>query len=97
MKESKVQSQLVKDLTKRGWAVLRLHPTELHIPNDKRVRKNGLPDLLAFKPKGMVFIEVKRTGCYFDPLQYVFSKILGGFGIRSVIYREGDDIDDLLG
>lgn len=96
MKESKVQSQLIKELSKRGWAVLRLHPTELHIPNDKRVRKNGLPDLLAFKPQRIVFIEVKRAGGTFDPLQYVFSKILISFGIRSIIYKDGDDIDELL-
>lgn len=96
MRESKVQSQLIKELTKRGWAVLRLHPTELHIPNDKKVRKNGLPDLLAFNSKGMIFIEVKRSGQTFDPLQHIFSKILAGFGIRSVLYREGDDIDEIL-
>ena len=94
--ESKVQSKLIEELNDRGWAVLRLHPSELHIPNDKRVRKNGLPDLVAFKPSGLIFIEVKRKGETFEPLQYVFSKILKKFGVKSTIYREGDCVDSLV-
>ena len=94
--ESSVQSNLIKELNDRGWAVLRLHPSELHIPDDKKVRKNGLPDLVAFKTKGIIFIEVKRTGETFEPLQYVFSKILRKFGVKSTIYRGGDDVDQML-
>ena len=94
--ESKVQSKLIEELNDRGYAVLRLHPSELHIPNDKKVRKNGLPDLVAFRSNRLIFIEVKRKGETFEPLQYVFSKILKRFGVMSTIYRDGDDIDKLL-
>ena len=94
--ESKVQSKLIEDLNDRGWAVLRLHPSELHIPGDKKVRKNGLPDLVAFKVGDIIFIEVKRKGENFEPLQYVFSKILKKFGIKSVVYRDGDDVDKVI-
>ena len=94
--ESKVQSELIKELNDLGWAVLRLHPTGLHIPDQRKVMKNGLPDLLAFKKKSVAFIEVKRKGGTFDPLQYVFSKLLKKFGVKSVIYRDGDNVEKLL-
>ena len=94
--ESKVQSKLIDELNELGWAVLRLQPTALYIPKKNKVMKNGLPDLLTFKKKSLVFIEVKRKGGTLDPLQYVFGKILKKFGVRSVIYRDGDDIEKLL-
>lgn len=94
--ESKVQSNLIEELNKLGWAVLRLQPTGLHLPNQSKVMKNGLPDLLAFKKRAFVFVEVKRGGGTYDPLQYIFRKILKGFGVRSVIYRAGEDIELMM-
>lgn len=96
MTESKVQSKLIKDLNDRGYAVLRLTPSDLHFPGGKKVMKNGLPDLLAFKKNRIIFVEVKRKNKTFKPLQYVFSKILITFGVKSVLYREGDDLDSLI-
>ena len=96
MLESKVQRKLIEALNDRGYAVLRLHPSELHFPNNKKVMRNGLPDLMAFKKRKLVFIEVKRKGETFEPIQYVFSKMLRVFGIKSIVFRDGDDIDKLL-
>ena len=94
--ESKVQSALIEKLNDLGWAVLRLHPTGLYIPKQTKVMKNGLPDLIAFKKKSFAFIEVKRGGETYKPLQYIFAKLLRKFGVKSVIYRDGDDIEKLL-
>ncbi len=96
MLESKVQRNLIDHLNDLGWAVLRLHPSELHIPGKKKVMKNGLPDILAFKKGQLVFIEVKRKGKTFEPLQYIFAKALKRFGVKSLVYRDGDDIVALL-
>ena len=96
MLESKVQSNLIKELNLRGWAVLRLHPSELHLPTQTKVMKNGLPDLVAFKKGSLIFIEVKRKGKTFEPLQYVFSKLLKRFGVKATVFADGDSVDDLI-
>ena len=94
--ESKVQSELINQLNDRGWGVLRLHPSGLYLPDKKKVLTNGLPDLVAFKTGRLMFIEVKRKNKTYKPLQFVFMKILKKFGVDSVIYRDGDNVDDLV-
>lgn len=94
--ESKVQKKLIEALLELDWAVLRLHPSELRIPGKKSTMTNGLPDLVAFRKGHIAFIEVKRRNETYKPLQYVFAKLLRGFGVISIVYREGDDIVELL-
>ncbi len=47
--ESKIQSEIIKDLKKRGWIVVKAIMLSL----------NGFPDIMAFKNGETIFIEVK--------------------------------------
>ncbi len=57
--ESAIQRKIIKKLEKAGWFVLKIITSN----------KNGINDLIAFKNKKAVFIEVKRPGKEADELQ----------------------------
>lgn len=71
MKESKIQSDIIKALEKSGWLVVKIIQTN----------QNGWPDLMALRQGKAVFIEVKRPGNKARDLQqYRLDKIaLQGF------------------
>jgi Holliday junction resolvase len=59
MSESKIQSQIIKNLERDGYYVVKLIQTT----------KNGIPDLLAIKFGTAYFVEVKDLGEFPDKLQ----------------------------
>lgn len=59
MKESAIQSMIIKQLDSWGWMVVKLIQTNT----------NGIPDLMAMRNGKVVFIEVKRKGEEPEPLQ----------------------------
>ena len=100
MSESVVQSNLVSSLNELGWCVLRLNPTSLSFPDCERKYENGLPDLIAIKPKGLLcdvmMIEVKAKTGKTSPLQHLFHQACNKFGIKTIIFREGDNLNKYL-
>lgn len=59
MLESKIQSKIIKKLEAEGWYVIKLI----------RTNKNGIPDLIAFRDKEFMFIEVKQPNGVLSELQ----------------------------
>jgi hypothetical protein len=59
MKESQLQSKIIKDLELSGWYVNKVMKSQ----------KAGWPDLEAFKQSRAIFIETKTTGKTAKPLQ----------------------------
>jgi len=84
MRESLVQSKLIKQLEKDGYYVIKLIQTN----------KNGIPDVLAI-PKGsdVEFIEVKQKGKGPTKLQRYRIKELRKHGIIARVF-DGEYHDD---
>lgn len=59
MKESEIQSKIIKQLQAWDWLVVKLIQTNT----------NGIPDLMCMRNGKTVFIEVKREGEQPAPLQ----------------------------
>lgn len=59
MSEARIQSQIIKNLERGGWLVVKIIQTT----------KNGWPDLQAVRYGETVYIEVKDIGEKPDPLQ----------------------------
>jgi Holliday junction resolvase len=75
--ESKIQSNLIKELESKGYYVLKLSVTN----------KPGIPDLIALpKECSAIFIEVKQSGKKARELQKYRMKELFNHGIKSFIY-----------
>jgi len=78
MTEQQIQSKRIKELESQGYYVLKLIKTN----------KNGIPDLVAFKPNAEVlFSEVKRPTGKLSKLQEYRLKELEGYGFKTEVYR----------
>ena len=78
MTEQQIQSKRIKELESQGYYVLKLIKTN----------KNGIPDLVAFKPNAdVLFSEVKTPKGKVSKLQEYRLKELDGYGFRTEIYR----------
>jgi|TARA_R110000782_G_scaffold113221_3_gene203227 Holliday junction resolvase len=82
MTEQQIQSKRIKQLESEGYYVLKLIKTN----------KNGIPDLVAFKPNAdVLFSEVKRPTGVVSKLQEYRLKELEGYGFRTEVYRGEED------
>mgnify|MGYP003676588918 FL=1 len=78
MTEQQIQSKRIKELESQGYYVLKLIKTN----------KNGIPDLVAFKPNAdVLFSEVKKPTGKVSKLQEYRLKELDSYGFRTEIYR----------
>jgi len=78
MTEQQIQSKRIKELESQGYYVLKLIKTN----------KNGIPDLVAFKPNAdVLFSEVKRPTGKVSKLQEYRLKELDKYGFRTEVYR----------
>lgn len=78
MTEQQIQSKRIKELESQGYYVLKLIKTN----------KNGIPDLVAFKPNAdVLFSEVKKPTGKVSKLQEYRLKELESYGFRTEIYR----------
>lgn len=82
MRESEIQSKIIKRLEKEGWLVVKIITCTL----------NGWPDLQAHKNGRTVFIEVKAPGKKPAPLQEYRHKKLREQGFTVLVI---DDITNL--
>jgi Holliday junction resolvase len=71
MKESQIQSAIIKKLTAAGWYVVKLIQTN----------KNGIPDLVCHRDGKTVYLEIKQPGNDLEPLQWHRIKQLRKYGI----------------
>jgi Holliday junction resolvase len=78
MTEQQIQSKRIKQLESEGYYVLKLIKTN----------KNGIPDLVAFKPNAdVLFSEVKKPTGKVSKLQEYRLKELDSYGFRTEVYR----------
>jgi Holliday junction resolvase len=78
MTEQQIQSKRIKELESQGYYVLKLIKTN----------KNGIPDLVAFKPNAdVLFSEVKKPTGKVSKLQEYRLKELESYGFRTEVYR----------
>jgi len=78
MTEQQIQSKRIKELEAEGYYVLKLVKTN----------KNGIPDLVAFKPNAeVIFSEVKTPKGKVSKLQEYRLKELEGYGFRTEVFR----------
>jgi len=78
MTEQQIQSKRIKELESQGYYVLKLIKTN----------KNGIPDLVAFKPNAdVLFSEVKKPTGKVSKLQEYRLKELDKYGFRTEVYR----------
>lgn len=82
MKESFIQSKIIKDLEAAGWMVVKLIQTN----------KNGIPDLLCLKNKETVFIEVKSEKGIVSELQKYRHRQLAQQNFLTIIAYSTKDI-----
>ena len=82
MTEQQIQSKRIKELESQRYYVLKLIKTN----------KNGIPDLVAFKPNAdVLFSEVKRPTGVVSKLQEYRLKELDSYGFRTEVYRGEED------
>ena len=78
MTEQQIQSKRIKELESQGYYVLKLIKTN----------KNGIPDLVAFKPNAdVLFSEVKKPTGKVSKLQEYRLKELDSYGFITEVYR----------
>ncbi len=78
MTDQQIQSKRIKELESQGYYVLKLIKTN----------KNGIPDLVAFKPNAdVLFSEVKKPTGKVSKLQEYRLKELDSYGFRTEVYR----------
>jgi Holliday junction resolvase len=75
MKESVIQSQVIKYLEKIGWYVVKIIQTN----------KNGWPDLQAHKDGITIFVEVKSEKGKVSQLQQYRHKQLSDAGFKVLV------------
>lgn len=78
MSESTHQAKIIKKLKSDGWFVIKII----------QASPNGLPDLIALKPKEVKFIEVKGKKTVVSELQKYRIKELLNLGFDATISRE---------
>jgi Holliday junction resolvase len=59
MKESQIQSKIIRSLESDGWYVIKII----------KCNRNGCPDLIALKPNEVYFVEVKTEKGRLSELQ----------------------------
>jgi len=78
MKESKIQSKIIKRLEKEGWEVIKLIRTSMI----------GIPDLMALKDGKCKFIEVKQTIGILSEIQKLRIKQLKSRGFEVLVWTD---------
>ena len=81
IKESSVQTSIIKYLKSEGWFVTKLVSTST----------SGIPDLLAIRNGRTIFIEVKRIGGKTSSIQDYRIKELKSYGVEVFIF---DNLQD---
>lgn len=77
MLEAKIQAKLIKQLEKKGWYIVKTIKTN----------KNGIPDILAFKPRlPPLFIEVKQKKGKLSEIQKYRINELKAKGFKAYVY-----------
>jgi len=83
MKESKLQTKIVKRLKENGWFVTKLISTSTP----------GICDLMAIRKGTVIMLEVKTdTGVVSELQQYMIDK-LNNMGIFARVVRDVADVD----
>jgi Holliday junction resolvase len=78
MTEQQIQAKRIKQLEADGYYVIKLVKTN----------KNGIPDLVAFKPNAEVlFSEIKKPSGKLSKLQEYRLKELKNYGFKTEVYR----------
>tara|TARA_R100000951_G_C2503282_1_gene138054 strand:- start:222 stop:464 length:243 start_codon:yes stop_codon:yes gene_type:complete len=78
MTEQQIQAKRIKQLEADGYYVIKLVKTN----------KNGIPDLVAFKPDAEVlFSEIKKPSGKLSKLQEYRLKELKDYGFKTEVYR----------
>ena len=78
MTEQQIQAKRIKQLEADGYYVIKLVKTN----------KNGIPDLVAFKPDAEVlFSEIKKPNGKLSKLQEYRLKELKDYGFKTEVYR----------
>lgn len=78
MTEQQIQAKRIKQLEADGYYVIKLVKTN----------KNGIPDLVAFKPDAEVlFSEIKKPNGKLSKLQEYRLKELKNYGFKTEVYR----------
>lgn len=85
MRESEIQSAIIRQLEKHGWLVHKVIQSS----------KNGWPDLEAFRNKVAVFIEVKQGRKEPDDLQQYRHDKLRKQGFEVIIAKSLQDVSHL--
>jgi Holliday junction resolvase len=79
MTEGQIQNELIKELESEGYYVIKLMKTN----------KNGIPDIIAIEPGGLVsFYEVKKGMNKLSPLQEYRKEELVKHGCVVHVYRK---------
>ena len=73
MTEQQTQNKIIKKLESEGWYCIKLIKTN----------KNGIPDVVALKPDGVYFVEVKKEKGVLSKLQEWRIKELQDFGFKA--------------
>lgn len=84
MRESEIQSKIIKYLESVGWLVVKIIQTN----------KNGWPDLQAHKNGTTIFIEVKSETGKVSELQKYRMKKLQEQGFKTIIATSIKDIQN---
>jgi len=84
MRESEIQSKIIKYLESEGWLVVKIIQTN----------KNGWPDLQAHKFGKTVFIEVKSETGKVSELQQYRLKKLQEQGFKTIIATSIKDLQN---
>lgn len=78
MTEQQIQAKRIKQLEADGYYVIKLVKTN----------KNGIPDLVAFKPDAEVlFSEIKKPNGKLSKLQEYRLKELKNYGFKTEVYK----------
>lgn len=84
MRESEIQSKIIKYLESKDWIVVKIIQTN----------KNGWPDLQAHKDGQTIFIEVKGPNGRLSELQKYRLKKLQEKGFKTIIATSTKDLDN---
>jgi|TARA_R100000081_G_C4801409_1_gene164438 Holliday junction resolvase len=78
MTEQQIQAKRIKQLEADGYYVIKLVKTN----------KNGIPDLVAFKPDAeILFSEIKKPNGKLSKLQEYRLKELKNYGFKTEVYK----------
>ena len=81
MRESEIQSHIIKKLEAAGWYLIKII----------QCNKNGFPDLIALRQGSTIFIEVKAKGKKARPLQEYRHQQLKKQGFKTLVIDDHND------